>query len=474
MKTTQEENNGAKDVFSGGLCIHEGWLGLKPTDYRVAVIRLATLAHTQSNLLIFGWMELLPNEITSPPEATRQADFGSDRYYFSRSVLPLVEGLAWYNAACAGIFTVPKATCTFVPGQIAPEPSTKRFVVRNDVPFSPDWHVTPRVHRLVPMGDPQGPLADLVSKMVEVNRFKEARQWLERQLHFDVCAYDDWFGSLALVAPNPLLRSSRAHIRRSAFGETVQVSAQLRSGVDHSTLSVRFQEHRAGADGWTYTCGFDSLGSAGMRVLGTADAIEYQIVCSERGLLDFQPTTNWISVIASDVNVQEGNRTVLVPPRRKGDPQQSYDTPILSKATSITVGKASKDGLSQLKTLQTRREAKTGEYRPLGTVRTMEEVMIFENDRAAAVDFIREQIRRARSKVVFVDPYFNPIDLTEFGYAVSWPNVSVKILIGPGNLRGLSVSAPQGVKSDGDWLAQAIKSVPNKAKELRIEFVPIS
>jgi hypothetical protein len=476
MKTTLDENPDSESGSGGGLCVHEGWLGLKPADYSGAVIRLATLAQDRNSFLVFGWVELLPNEINAPPDAGRYRNFGSARYIFSRSALPLSEGLAWYHAASGGNFTVPKTSCTFAASRLAPEPHAQRFVARNDVPFSPEWHVTPRIHRLVPMDDPQGPLADLVSKMVDVNRFKEARQWLEEQLHFDVCAHDDWLGSLALVAPNPLLRSSRHHIRASdASGETVQVSTRLRSGVDHSSLSVRFQEHRAGADGWTHTCKIDSLGSAQMQAPGSVDALEYQIICSERGLLNFQPPANWVRAIRTEIGVQSGKRTVPVPARRKGDSPQSYSTPILSRAALTTIGTAPDDGLSRLKTLQDRREARTGARRPLGSGYLTQEVRIFHKDRAAAADFIREQIGRARSRLVFVDPYFNPIDFTEFALAAAWPDVAVKILINPAikQLSAVPISAPPGITRQGDWFVHLIELVRDKAKELRTGGVEV-
>lgn len=463
-------------IPDGELCTHKGWVGLKPGDYSKAVIRLVTVLDNHSTFLVFGWIELLPKEMPPPPEVTRRVDFKPSRYFFNRIVMPLDDGLAWYDAACNGIFSIPNTEYSFVPGRLAPEPNSRRFALRNDVPFSPSWHVTPRVHRLVPKDEPPGLLTELVSNMVEKDRFKETRHWLEGQLHFDICAHDDWMGSLALIAPNPLLRSSRGYVAPIDVGGTlVGVSAQPREGVDCSTLSVRFQEHRAGALGWTDTRPMDLTGLAQTRALGGMDALEYQILCSERGLLDFQPPTPWISAVYFRMGVQSVDRAVATPPRRKSEQPKTYKSSVFNAIPPITIGSAPDDALARLRTLRSRREARSGERRPLDEGHMPEELKIFHNDREAAVSFIRERIARARTRVILVDPYFNPSDFAEFALATGWRGVAVSVLISQSvsHLESAPNSPLAGVATQGDHLVLQIESVRTQAKKLGMASVDV-
>lgn len=464
------------DVESGlKLCCDAGWLGLKSSDYHQAVIRLASYTENKVSHLVFGWAELLPIEIVPPPYAGLSLNVGAGRFVFSRTVVPVADALAWYEAAWGGRLTVPVKLFPCSAGRLAPEPDMKRFVVHDDVPFAPEWHVMPRIHRLVAMEAPIGSLSELIAGMADVERFKAARRWLKERLHFDVLAYDDWIGGLALVLPNPLQRTSKAWLVPREQSEVVRVSVPARANMDLGTLSIHFQEHRAGTAGWCETVSVGPYGTASTEVPGTADAIAYKTVCSERGLLDYRESTPWVRSGVMRNIIDEGRRRVEVPKRRRSDEPHEQSSKIISPVSTVVTGILPQDALDQLRTLRMRRGNRTGPLRPLEVQALTEKLKLFCDDRAAAVAFIRAEISRARREVIFVDPYFNAIDLREFGLAVEEVGVSVVVLITPQitYLKNRPIGAPDGVETNGEWLDQEQQMLVANKEKLRIGEIKI-
>lgn len=229
---------------------YRGWRGLVIDDYDRAVLRVAIATQSGRRQLLFGSVELLPTEIPSPPEAFEKDHFRGIQLSVCRVVVTLDAGLDWYEAAWAGQAQLPKSATAVETGPFAPEPGVKRFALAATPPFSPTWHMTPRLHRLAPIGEPEDLVADLATGMISVPAFERAREWLEQQLHFDVLAHDDWLGAVALVAPNPLLRDVAVRITaRDATAETVEVGGQLRDGKGPASLKAVFQERRVEALG---------------------------------------------------------------------------------------------------------------------------------------------------------------------------------------------------------------------------------
>jgi hypothetical protein len=91
-----------------------------------------------------------------------------------------------------------------------------------------------------------------------------------------------------------------------------------------------------------------------------------------------------------------------------------------------------------------RRQSRAAEARPKGFgQRLTGEEQVFYSNRGEAQLFIRSLVARARSTAVFVDPYFDRIDLREFALAAQYPDAAVHVLTGREHLW----------QEDGDLLA---------------------
>jgi hypothetical protein len=370
-------------------------------------------------------------------------------------VVPLDDGLTWYEAAWVGQTQLPRSTINVEAGPFAAEPAVKRFALAATPPFSPTWHMTPRLHRLAPVAEPQGLVANLATGMTTVPAFKRAREWLERQLHFDVLAHDDWLGAVALVAANPLMRKISIRIAsRDAAAETVEVGGQLRAGKSPSTLKVVFQERRVEALGVYSIRPLGPDGYVQERFEGEVADFGLTLTCDQRGILHENVPSWFMRGFHTYIQDQPLSKTVTVPARKAAAAARVVNASVLPPRPPQPEPPLT--GLRRITELEARRRRRFGEMRPLAVGPERRDTLIFKSDRRAAVDQIRRLIGRARKRLIFVDHYFCAPDLLEFATAVSQQQVAITVLVGRDTeLRTKQLlSAPAGL-SGVDWLEQA-------------------
>jgi hypothetical protein len=114
--------------------------------------------------------------------------------------------------------------------------------------------------------------------------------------------------------------------------------------------------------------------------------------------------------------------------------------------------------LSVLYTLQKRREGDS------------ESEMIFESDRPTSSIKIRNLIRNARDRVIFVDPYFGAPELIEFALWVESLNADVSVLAGGPFLRGRKEDGSSRKRSE--WPGLAVNDCLIRLKQSRLPAVP--
>lgn len=441
-----------------------GWPKLIEGDYALGVVRLTTLIDNRVNHLLFASVELLPAEMPAPPAPPNGGwyqNFGSGRLCVGRTVVPLLEALAWYEALGRGHGLVPGKTFKVTAPRLAPEPDHNGFTVPPEPPpFSPMWHRRARLHRLVPMD----PLADSVEMLragiTDVEACVRARAWLRQHLHFDLLAYDEWLGSGVLIAPNPLLRDWAARIvTRSAEGETLEVGGLPRQGVDLSTLKVTVEEQRAGASGWRDEGTPNVLGRFYASAPSEVAAVRHDLFCHRRGVLDHEAPAWFFRGVSVGEAGEVSHRHVAPPRRTPGAKPKQIE--VRSKPISLPDPPAT--ALRQLERLQQARAARAGDQQPAEALRSAPIVRLLEHDRAATVAWICELIAQARSQVLFVDPYFDADDLQEFATAAQYQGVAIRVLINPrpGRVR----DADENGELFGDHLLRKIEELRDPIQE---------
>ncbi len=455
-----------KETVSTALApVAEEWPNLITGDYSVGVVRLVTLARERVNHLLFASVELLPMEMPIPPQPPNggwRQNFGPDRLYVSRTVLPLTDALEWYETLKQGQAFVPGGTVPVTASSLAPEPDFNRFIILPDPPpFSPAWHGQPRLHHLVPMESLADPVAAIRDGATTSEASIRAREWLCQHVHFDLLSYDDWLGSGVLIAPNPLLRYCGARIadRSSTAGEIIEVGGIPRRGADLSTLKLTVEELRAGAPAWRAEGTPNLLGRFRAQSPSQVEAVRHDLSCRLRGLLNQEAPAHFIRSISVSQVAQVSVREVA-PPRRtpSAQPRMVHVRPPHTPSAAPPP-----TALRQLEKLQRARAERTGNLRPTDAPLGRRIVRLLENDREGTVAWIRELIASGRSQILFVDPYLDADDLQEFATAAAYQGVAIRGLINPRPGRNRRVDEKGALF--GDQMLEKINALRDPAQE---------
>ena len=223
------------------------------TGYGQAVIHLAWARNAETGHLLFGMVELRPNELPDAVGCATKSFHAEPKrcesLHYRRFVLSAADALEWYEHAANGALALPRE-----PGQVAREDDTKlmggpfvqeppwpHFVTSNELIFAPDWLHGSRTHFLFPEKAFRGWIAETV-------RLPANREALERWLNFDVVeAYPDYQGVLCLIAPNPVFRSvetTRVEEATAVPAETVAYKLIARQGQRLDGLRLEVVDER--------------------------------------------------------------------------------------------------------------------------------------------------------------------------------------------------------------------------------------
>ena len=186
-------------------------------EYRQAVIHLSWFRDDQVRHLLFGMVELRPNELpdtVSCPRKDFRAKNKSRKYlHYQRFALSVPDSIDWYQKMIDGNLILPEDNEKLKDITFVQEPPWPHFVTSNELVFAPDWMHGSRTHFLFS----KNVLSPEVSEIIRINK---NRTKLEEWLNFDIIeAYSDYLGAICLVAPNPLFRSiEKSHFKAAREG----------------------------------------------------------------------------------------------------------------------------------------------------------------------------------------------------------------------------------------------------------------
>ena len=174
--------------------------------------------------------------------------------YVRHAVLPATDAVEWYLACRSGNAVLPdddgtlKSPATPGPhrlallGPLGEHPAWPALLSPPDdtnmLPFAPQWMNLPRSHHLVLPEE-----ADLAALWPAASERERAADWLAGRLHFDLGEYPEYWGSVHLLAPNPVYRKMGSRLHRSETGgESVLVRFQPRTGRAVGGLTLLYRE----------------------------------------------------------------------------------------------------------------------------------------------------------------------------------------------------------------------------------------
>jgi hypothetical protein len=411
-------------------------------DYRGALVRLATARIEGKHYLVMGYVELFPRDIP-PPDSFNVGEapwtvpnFGGETTLgVSATWMSVGDALAWYEAAAGGQTVFPGARKSVATAVFGPEPAIGTFCVGWEIPFAARWHDIPRIHRLVPM-------EEVAERLQNLGSSPDARQWLTLNFGLDPFEYEEWLGSLAMLAPDPLLQGVGVYIQdaRDDGGERLVLQAERRRYLGYPSdeadaLSLVIFERRPG--GWAHAASHSVDAEGFVIIQGQMPVGEtgYAITCPKRGLLRVSPPHQGIGQLEVSLGFATSVLNVGVISGGKRKPKKSYQTHRVTDTGAMKVGDALGPSgairMIQLQELRQKRvQAQSAQQKVFGISgdksRTSAKELALA--RAEAEDFVVNLVSAAQRRVIFVDPDWSLRETQNYAFRVLREKVQVVIL----------------------------------------------
>lgn len=427
-------------------------------DYEQAVVHVAWALRKKSDepkrTLLFAWVELLPVEVPPPvDDGDIEGKLGAvseHRIYVRHAVVSVEDAVRWYLACRQGTAVLPDETGrlpdraeegarTMCLGNLGEEPPWPSLVCVEDreeeTPFCPVWHACPRVHHLVP-------LVDLDPKKLWPREQERAQviAFLRERLHFDLAKYPEYWGSVHLVAPNPVFRELevRREPGRTEGREGVLFRMLPRVGQEIGGLELSVREDRPTGIGAARTV---KVQRPVVRMVfdHKTDVHSEMVTDRERGMLFASKQGIFLDRFQVGVSVgPQVTRVVEVPGAAP------YEVPLRLPASdqiNFTLHARAPQGRPRLRSanLSRRRHVQAGGQR------------WFAGGKEEATVVLRELLHEAQREVLIVDPYFGAAELNGFALAVGKIDVPVLVL---SSAEVLGKAIREGVEKGDALLAQ--------------------
>jgi hypothetical protein len=428
-------------------------------DYRDAVLHLAWDVHkeTKERTLLFAFVELLPAEIPPPLDdydpkgGERLGPQSKHRIYVRHAVTSARRALEWYLDCRRGTAVVPEndgavpaageAKKTAKLADLGEEPAWPGLLSASDdtdmLPFVPGWIQCPRTHHLLPLVDVD--LGALWSKEEE----EKARAWLEDRLHFDLEEYPEYWGSVHLVAPNPVYREQRAHPEPGKDpSESLLLRFRPRAGKRVEGLRVLVHDRNA----WGVTAyRWLTVRQPWLRIqnAGRAAGAPENVLDPRRGFLKVSNyKRGFLAGISLAVNVARRYRVSAA--------ESSYDVTRAGRARHTTVGSVTE------KTASAHDRMREAHFARMKKKQGAEQRW-FRDQKDEARDVLRTLIHGAQATLLLVDPYFGAEELGEFMLAVGQEEVPIRVLTSAEVLHESAPGAPD--QERGEQLSAVLRQV---------------
>ena len=442
-----------------------------------AVIRLATLQKQrgQAGRLLFATVSLLPRGRPLPPpmKGIDQWSVGKtgETVFFRRVLLSVQEAVNWYRALGSGDDKSPTPSRN-------EERNSKYDGIKIEISTLTDDPAWPYLG--LPMGD--GLFAHLSGRSHPApfignaparihRRFgsqegfdlmladDKAAAFVARRLHVDLRLYREYLGSIALVAPDPVLKQidhfmipASADKGERIFYRFVPRAGESLDGLKLTTfdeqthLLTDFSTQDIPADGILDIDKGDCIGTYG-----------YVVNHPKHGVLAYSPPYPFLRQIGLNINpILGGGTTVSVPTSESANsPRMEY---LASQHSPLAMQSLIGDA-ARIPNINARIATAASRRGKIENAKQYGQRWFPEGSREEAMRFVQSELKRAKSKVMIADPYLAGLQLGQFLYAVNPETTSVTLLTS-----GLAFKSKEQEPSKTDDFSQRLAQLEKDAK----------
>ncbi len=419
-------------------------------DYQYASIDLLWHRKDQKRTLLFSLIQLWPQEFPEPEEInedSKKINKNRGYFYHKRIIVPLETAIKWYENALSNTNLVllkqqPKVLFekdTYQ--QYIKWPST---ILSKEIPFSLK-HETVRYHGLF----------GIHGKLL-LNNFileDEYRKWINNKIMFDIFKYSEYFGSINIIAYNPLYR--KIHQRLILDGEekgNVFCEIEPRVNKDLSNLKMIVVSNSE--------LGFFSFQEINIsdnnfiiQYHGFIGAIGYYISCPDRGLLDYQEFLPFIKEIKINMGIISQRQQITI----KDKKNNKIDTYKTQKVEYENISIKNDKYVDDNENLYRLFLDKNLERKLIEKEKNRGSKILYRNEQETK-KYIRNIISKALKRVVFIDPYITTKEIFRFSLAVESKNTEIIIVTSNKVLNKKSNNSINGFK-EKDILQKKIKQI---------------
>lgn len=425
------------------------------TGYSQAVIHLAWFRDDQVRHLLFGMVELRPNEfpdaVGSPEYRHRATSSGRKCLYYRRFVMPATQGIEWYRRATVGNpITLPCDPqsptsgdgATLTRGTLVQEPCWPQTITSNDLPFAPDWMVSAQSHSLF--------LKDSVPADVKaIMESTRNRGKLEDWLNFDIVdTYSEYQGAICIVAPNPVFRSVDRSLRNASDTDTSEIVAYrivTRQGQCPKGLRMEIANERIRGRLSPEVREFDNdpitVVRFPTRIFNEGISITHPVF----GLLYWSTPSPLVRSIRTSIGMIRRRKTVEVP--AVGSQRlERYQVDETGDTVETFIGETSPSPIARIMEAEGKRSRRQ-------MAESYDQEWFYQSPQEAS-QFVRSRIGSARDMVFIIDPYFAGRELLAFGHAIRRGDVRLRVL---SSSAGLEKSDLGGTALEAGLILQEIQ-----------------
>jgi hypothetical protein len=256
----------------------------------------------------------------------------------------------------------------------------------------------------------------------------KAAAFVARRLHVDLRLYREYLGSVAFVAPDPVLKQidcfmipASADRGERIFYRFVPRAGESLAGLKITTfdeqahLLTDFSTQDIPADGILDIDKGDCIGAYG-----------YVVAHQQHGVLAYSPPYPFLRQmnLSMHAGTQESKKVSVPTGESANSPRMEY--PAAQRSTLASESRIG-DG-PRIPNINARIVIAASRREKIANAKQYGQRWFSDGSREEAMRFIQGELRRAKSKVMIADPYLAGLQLGQFLYAVNPETTSVTLL----------------------------------------------